>query len=65
MNHAICTTRDSNPNLLVRSGLSLAERVGAEVSTKRRPALLAHHLAYKLPQHLSHVDGADTSTTGV
>jgi hypothetical protein len=50
MNHAICTTRDSNPNLLERSGLALAERVRAEVmSAERRPALLAHHLAYKLP----------------
>jgi len=53
MDHAICTTRDSNPNLLERSGLALAERVRAEVSAERRPALLAHHLAYKLPQHLS------------
>jgi hypothetical protein len=38
--------------------------VGAEVSAERRAALLAHHLAYTLPQHLSHGDGADTSTTG-
>jgi hypothetical protein len=34
------------------------------VSAERRPAELAHHLAYKLPQHLSHGNGADISTTG-